>query len=370
MKVNYTKVLFYCLSIILLTGLTLQGSTVEKTSMNEAVIPSLVKSVRVPDTLSFLDVKVSLGNQQVRERLEKELLLSLWDRAQVILWMKRASKYFPHIELMLKQEGLPDDLKYVAVVESALRPHAGSSKGAVGFWQFLRSTGRRYGLQVDAAMDERRNLFKSTRAACRYFKSLYAMFKSWPLAIAAYNMGEEGLGTEIKLQQNQDYFSLYLPLETQRYLFKIIACSLIMKQPEKYGFILSDADLYPLFTFDRVNIDSPDDIPLTVIAGAAKVPFKVIKDMNPDIRGYYLEKGKKTVFIPKGASTGFKQRFSKLVNHWRETRGKLLYVVKYGDNPSAIAEKFNITLTTLLKWNNLTVNSFIHPGDRLIVCSD
>lgn len=335
-----------------------------------AVYPSLIHSVRPPDGLTFLESRVPLDSQDVRERLEKEMLLALWDRPQVILWIKRASKYFSHIEAILKEEGLPDDLKYIAVVESGLRPHAGSSAGAIGFWQFLPSTGRKHGLQIDSTMDERRNLFKSTRAACRYLKALFDEFKSWPLALAAYNMGENGLASEIEMQETDDFYALYLPLETQRYLFKIIAAKRILENPEMFGFSLEPGDLYPSFAYDTVTLSSPDQVPLSVIAKAAGVSFKTVKDMNPDIRGYYLGKGKHLLMIPRGSAKTFKIHFRPMLETWRSENNRRVHVVKPGENLSLIAKAYDVSLTSLLLWNNLSMNSFIHPGETLVVYPD
>jgi len=363
LKLTGSIVVFVWVLIVPLQELT---ADTEKNTAHPDV-SFLMETLRFPDTLFFLGSRVPLKNQQVKERLEKEILLSVWDRPQVILWLKRASKYFPHVENILKIEGVPDDLKYVAVVESALRPHAGSSKGAMGFWQFLRSTGIKQGLRIDAGMDERRNLFKSTKAACSYLKVLHSQFKSWPLALAAYNMGEYGLAEEIKIQGTTDYYSLYLSLETQRYVFKIIAAKLIMENPEKYGFKLAAQDLYPVLQFETVTIELHDQVPLTVVARSAGVSFKDIKEMNPGIRGYYLSKGKHSIMVPKGKAGGFNKKFSTSLGKWRAENGITLHVVKEGEYLSGIAEKYKISLPSLLRWNNLSIRSYIHPGDRLIV---
>ena len=160
---------------------------------NAPALPALVESIRFQGKITLCGQTIPHGDPEVRERLEKEMLLALWNRPQVILWLKRAGRYFLHIEKILKEENLPDDLKYVAVVESALRAVSRSGKGAVGCWQFLRGTGKKYGLRIDRMVDERRNLFKSTRAACLYLKALKKEFGSYLLAMAAYNMGEFGL---------------------------------------------------------------------------------------------------------------------------------------------------------------------------------
>jgi soluble lytic murein transglycosylase-like protein len=168
-------------------------------------LTSLMSSIKDMGTLSFCGERVPLENREVRERFEKELLLSIWNRPQVILWLKRSRRYLPCIENMLRESGMPDDLKYLAIAESALRPHAGSRKGAVGFWQFLEDTGQKYGLIINENIDERRNLFASTRAAIKYFKALYQSMGAWTLAVAAYNMGEEGLQAEMMVQHIRDY---------------------------------------------------------------------------------------------------------------------------------------------------------------------
>jgi len=198
--------------------------------------PGLMSRVRISGPLDFCGETVALESQDVRERLEKELLLALWDRPQVALWIKRSSRYLPIIEEMLQAHDMPEDLKYVAIVESALRPHAGSHKGAIGFWQFMKATGLKYGLVIDSAKDQRRNIFYSTQAAIAYFKALYDLLGSWTLSAAAYNMGEQGLQSEMMAQKTDNYFHLYLPLETQRYVLRIIAAKIILSEPGRYGF--------------------------------------------------------------------------------------------------------------------------------------
>ena len=174
--------------------------------------------------------KVPLDRSEVTERFEKEMLLALGDRPQVFLWLKRTSRYFPTIERELAEKGLPDDLKYLAIAESALRVHSGSPKGALGVWQLIPQTARNYGLSVNDQIDERRNFHLSTPAALAYLKDLYNQFGSWSLSLAAYNMGEEGLKAELLEQGIVDYYRLYLPLETQRFLFRILVIKLIVGQ--------------------------------------------------------------------------------------------------------------------------------------------
>ena len=336
-------------------------------SYESADFPSLVASLKINTTLEFCGEEVPIENQEIRERLEKELLLSLWDRPQVILWLKRSRRYLPHIEKLLEKNDMPDDLKYVAIAESALRPHAGSSKGAIGFWQFMHGTGRKYGLLIDEYIDERRNLFTSTAAAIQYFKQLYQMLASWTLAVAAYNMGEEGLMAEMLEQDTNDFYQLYLPLETQRYLFRVLSVKLIFSEPEKYGFKLTPIDYYPPLEFDSVQVECLHEIPIRVIAKAAETHFKVIKDLNPEVRGHYLRKGKHHILIPKGASAGFKARYKNLEEKYLLSKKEKVYVVKKGDNLSLIADRFGVPLSALIIWNRIDIKRPIHPGHRLFI---
>ena len=329
--------------------------------------PPLTASIKIAQPLDFCGEPVDLDSQEVRERLEKELLLTVWDRPQVILWIKRSTRYLPIIEEMLKENKMPDDLKYMAIIESALRPHAGSRKGAIGFWQFLESTGEKYGLKINAEIDERRNIFASTQAAINYLKELYELLGTWTLAAAAYNMGELGLESEIVSQKTNDYYQLYLPLETQRYVFRIISAKLIFMDPEQFGYRVEETDLYPPLQYDRTHIECFQDTPIHVIARAANTQFKVIKDLNPEIRGHFLGAGMHSLLIPRGAGNGFHVRFKQLVKEWLAENQERVYVVKEGDNLTTIAERFAVPLPALLIWNRLDGNKPIYPGDRLVI---
>ena len=315
--------------------------------------PSLISSLHIPAPVEFCGERVPIESQQVRERFEKEFLLSLWDRPQVILWLKRSRRYMPTIEQMLKENGLPEDLKYVAVAESALRPHVRSRKGATGFWQFITSTGRKYGLVINRNVDERRNLLASTGAAIQYFKDLHKIFESWTLAVAAFNMGEAGLMTEM--------------METQRFIFRILSVKMIFADPGSFGFKLKDEDYYPPLTFDKVEVTCEREMPIRIIAKAARTHFKVIKDLNPEIRGHYLAKGNHQILVPKGASEGFEARYQSAAKDHFSNEKERLYVVKEGDNLSSIAERFDVPLTSLIIWNRLNPRRHIYPGQRLVI---
>jgi hypothetical protein len=342
----------------------------------DARFPALEEALQITRAPDFCGEPVPIERRSVRESLEKELLITLWNRFQVILWLKRAHRYFPIIESMLQKAGLPDDLKYVAVIESSLLPHVGSPKGAVGFWQFIKSTGRKYGLTINEDRDERRNIYDSTRAAVRYFRKLYADFGSWTLAAAAYNMGELGLQSNIEYQKINDYYRLYLPLETQRFLFKIVSAKMILSNPEKYGFLLSPDSLWPPIATDLVDCRSPERFPLQLVAEAARTDYKTMKELNPEIRGRYLTKGFHRLRVPQGAGAGFAPRLADHIKTFvneqagiaqKKSGKRRIHVVKRGETLSEIAERYGVSISMLMRWNRLKKKNYIFPGQHLAV---
>jgi membrane-bound lytic murein transglycosylase D len=262
---------------------------------------------------------------------------------------------------------VPQDLKYVAIAESSLRPHAGSAKGAMGYWQFIEPTGRKYGLQVDSEKDERRNLSASTEAAIVYLKELRQIFGSWTLAVAAYNMGENGLRSNIGQQNVRDYYRLYLPLETQRYVFRILTAKLILEHPEAYGFRLEPEDIYPPAPFERMALDTSRETPVLAIAQAANTDVKMIKDLNPEIRGFRLSPGRHHLLIPKSAGDGFHDRLSQLMEQADAQEREISYLVKEGDTLTAIAVQHGVNVSDMRLWNRLDPKKPIQPGMRLIL---
>lgn len=201
--------------------------------------PSLT-TTKLPKEVSLCGELFPLEDRNVWENLDREFLLALSNEAQVLLWMKRARRYFPWIEKKLKEMGLPDDLKYVTITESSLRPEAVSSSGAAGIWQFIPSTGERYGMRKNRNIDERFDFFKATEGALAYLKSLYGEFKSWTISMAAYNAGENRVRKEIDLQKTRSYFYLDLPMETERYVYKIAVAKIILSDPKRYGYSLEE----------------------------------------------------------------------------------------------------------------------------------
>ena len=366
---HFQRLIFRGIAVILLGAISLvQTSIAQVTEFpSDEAIPSLIQSIQFKGEIRFCGEPVPYHRPDVRQALEKELLLAMWKRPQVILWLKRSKQFFPHIEAVLEKENLPLDLKYVPVIESAMLPHARSSAGAMGYWQFMKATGRRYGLKVNSDLDERRNLFKSTRAASRFFKDLRKRTGSWAAALAGYNMGEHGLASEMEVQKTRDYYSLYLPLETRRYVFKAVAAKLIMEDPERFGFKMDHGDYYPLFSYSTLNFNSGSAVPLQLISQAAKISFKTLKDWNPEIRGYYLPRGKIAVLVPPGSEKGFQARFDKLYKGWKKKNAPRFHRVKSGETLSGIAAKYGLSLGRLLRLNRFSVTKVIHPGERVVI---
>jgi peptidoglycan lytic transglycosylase D len=338
--------------------------TVEATP---APILPLVPSIGIEKKLDFCGETVPLASQAIKERLERELLISLGQRHQAVLWLKRSTRYLPIIEQKIKDRNMPDDLKYVPFIESAMLHNSGSPKGAMGYWQFMAATGREYGLVIDSYLDERRNIYKSTDAALSYLQDLYDMFGSWTLAAAAYNVGERRVQKEIEHQKVDNYYNLDLYEETQRYVFRILSAKLILSDPEKYGFQFSAGDYYPPHESDMVKVSCKYVFPVHLISDAAGVYFKQVKDLNPEIRGRNLKRGTYSIMIPAGSSQKFYARFPKLINEWVEENRQRTYTVKRGDNLTSIAKRFNVSLTDIRRWNNINIKKLIHPGDKIVV---
>lgn len=364
--------LYHLPRVILFVTIIIAGAiNVEaQTEWHQSVGQSLINALKISEPLTFCNEPVPLSDQDVKERLERELLVSLDNSDDVILWLKRANRYFPHIEKVLKNNSLPDDLKYIVIAESSLKPLATSNKGAVGFWQFIESTGNKYGMKINNDIDERRNFFISTEAAINYLKYLHAIFNSWTLAAAAYNMGEEGLKTEMLMQKVNNYYQLYLNQETQRYVFRILAAKIILSNPEKYGYYLTDEDLYKPVQFDRVEITANQPVPLFIIAQAATTYFKVIKDLNPHIKNYYLSTGKHNLLLPKGTISGFSERYENILKQWNNEKEKSVYTVKNGDNLSTIAKRFNVSVKAIMIWNGISKAKNVSVGDQLFIFSN
>lgn len=266
------------LSVVLVSGLLIFATT--NKSMEKEVKEGF--GANFPTKVDFSGEETPLKISDVRERLDRELLVNTNLHASTILAIKRANRAFPVIEPILKKYGVPDDFKYLAVIESGL-VNVVSPAGAKGVWQFMPDTAKERGMEVNDNIDQRYDLEKSTQAACSYFLSAKEKFGSWTLAAASYNGGMTGVSKQIAIQKVSSYYDLLLTEETSRYVFRIIALKEIMKNPVKYGFTIAAEDLYRTLSTRKVEIDSS----ITDLADFAKsqgINYKILKIHNPWLR--------------------------------------------------------------------------------------
>ena len=272
-------------------GLFLQCTTVNSslsTETNTQIIP-----VR-PQSISFAGEVVPLYKHYVLERLDRELLVNNFWHSNSILVLKRAPKYFPIIEPILQENGIPDDFKYLAVIESGLT-NVTSPAGAEGFWQFMPQTARDYGLKVNGDIDERLNLIKSTESAAAYLMDAYAEFGNWTLAAAAYNAGVQRIKTSLEKQQTNSYYDLFLNEETSRYMYRMLATKLIFESPERYGFVIPKAQTYPFPKTKLVKVGT-SPIDWVAFAKSQNMSYADLREMNPWIKGYQLSNWNNTEY--------------------------------------------------------------------------
>ncbi len=233
----------------------------------------------IPDTLYFCGERVPLNLYYVRESLDRELVSNMYYQSNTLFNIKRATRVFPTIERILKEEGVPEDMKYLCVIESGLQCVT-SPAGAQGYWQFMKTTGQKYGLEIGDDIDMRNHLEASTRAACRYLKDLKRRFGGWTEAAAAYNCGENGLDRRLGNQRQQSYYELLLNSETQRYVYRILALKLIMQHPQDYGFVVRRCDTYPEIPTTEVELNGKD-VDLVDFAIYNGTTYKVLRTLNP-----------------------------------------------------------------------------------------
>ncbi|GGD99158.1 lytic transglycosylase domain-containing protein [Planktosalinus lacus] len=241
-----------------------------------------VYALPMPENLDFAGEAVPLADPDVRERMDRELLVNTYWQSNGLLLIKRAHKYFPVIEPILAKHGVPDDFKYLAVIESGLQ-NVVSPAGARGIWQIMPATAREYGLEVNDNVDERYHLEKATEAACMYLLNSKERFGSWTLAAAAYNAGNSGINRRLDGQQVEDYYNLLLGEETGRYMFRILAIKEILSDPKKYGFNFRESDLYNLVPSYKVEVDTAV-ADLAAFANFHEINYKVLKIHNPWLR--------------------------------------------------------------------------------------
>lgn len=261
-----------------------EGTDHEYVSFDEIDHPT--HDIELPESLTFCGEEVPLDLFYVRERLEREILTNSYLHTSTLLLLKRSTRWLPVIEPIMEKNGLPDDFKYLCMAESALTNAVSPSK-AVGFWQFLESTGKEYGLEIDKEVDMRYNVELETVAACKFIKNSYREFGSWTLAAAAFNCGKGRISRTTEEQCVDSYYDMLLPEETQRYVFRILAIKCIIENPEKYGFQISDNGWYRPLEYKNVTVvqSIPD---LVQFAFSQGTNYKMLKYLNPWLRSKTL----------------------------------------------------------------------------------
>lgn len=285
---TYTLILAAFLTIAVFASSTNKEDTstsAQKLSGNDTIaphhdLPQVIKSVNLNKDFSFAGEAFPMDNFDVRERLDRELSRNTYWHSNTLLNIKKGNKYFTLMKRILKEHGVPEDFIYLSVAESDLR-NAVSPAGAKGFWQFMRPTGKQYGLEINKEVDERYHLEKATVAFCKYIKGNKKRFGNWLLAAAAYNMGGTRLSKEIKLQKGESYFDLNLNQETSRYVFRLVALKEIMTNPQDFGFYIEEADLYqPIDSFYEVEVKEPVTNWGT-FAQKYNISYRMLKVYNP-----------------------------------------------------------------------------------------
>ncbi|MCB0452676.1 MAG: lytic transglycosylase domain-containing protein [Aequorivita sp.] len=246
-----------------------------------------VYALPLPEKMDFAGEAVPLKNPDIRERMDRELLVNTYWQSNGLLLFKRANKYFPQIEPLLKKYGLPDDFKYLAVAESGLE-YQSSPAGASGIWHFMKGTGLEYGLEINDYVDERYNLEKATMVAAEYLKKSKEKFGSWTMAAASYNAGVGGMNKQINRQKETSYYDLLLNDETSRYVFRILALKEIMTHPQQYGFNFREKDLYTNIPTFTVKVDTPVEDWAEWVKPYG-INYKILKLHNPWLRDTYLK---------------------------------------------------------------------------------
>ena len=276
--------------IFISTNLFFTQNTIAAIDENQDVLfpqDYRIISPKIPNNVTVFGEGVPLDNFEAYERVDREILVNTYWHSATILAIKRAARWFPIIEPILKQNNIPDDFKYLAVVESNLE-NVVSPAGATGYWQFIKSAAKQYGLEVTDEVDERYDVIKSTEAACKYLNTAYQMFGNWTMSASSYNAGMSGIDKWSGLQKTTNYWNLVLGSETSRYVSRIIAMKLIMENPSAYGYDLKEEDLYKPLKFKEVELNtSVEDF--AEYASTIGVNYKTLKLYNPWLRDTKLK---------------------------------------------------------------------------------
>jgi membrane-bound lytic murein transglycosylase D len=263
-----------------------------------------IKSFKLPEDVTFAGEKMPLDNFDTRESLEREILTSAYRHSSTILIIKRANRYLPLIEKILKKNNIPDDFKYLVAAESEYSNMV-SPAGATGFWQIMPETGKEEGLEINTVVDERYDVEKSTQFACNYFMKSYEKYGNWTLTAASYDGGRSAIDEQIEIQHQHNYYDLLLSDETARYIFRAVAYKLIITDPENYGFNISKTDLYPELKYTEVKVDSAVT-DFSTFAEKFGTNYKMLKFLNPWLRKPFLTSKPNKEYLIKIPSEGMR----------------------------------------------------------------
>ena len=268
------------------------------TLVNAQAYPANYSTHEVPSSVTFCGKSIDLTRYDRYERMDRELLAFTYMHSTSIQMIKKANRYFPIVEPILKANGVPDDFKYLMVIESNLNPNAQSGAGAAGLWQFMQTTGREYGLEVNKNIDERYHVEKATEAACKYLKDAYDKYQDWIAVAASYNAGQARISSQFEKQQVNDMLDLFLVEETARYVYRIIAAKIMFSNPSAFGFRLRTKDLYMPIPYKEVTVNTG----ISNLAEWAKkqgITYALLKNMNPWLRDNFLQNVSKRTYTLK-----------------------------------------------------------------------
>lgn len=286
------KRFFVFIIIILITGLiagliyNCSNQKINNQIVEQSPTTINVSSVKIPDSITFAGEEVPVDLFYVKESFDRELTVNTYWHSSTLLLLKKAPRYFPMIEPILKENGIPDDFKYICVIESGLS-QAVSPDNAVGFWQFLKGTGKDYGLEINKEVDERYHIEKSTEAACKYFNDAYEDYQNWTMVAASYNAGKRGINRQVERQKVENYYDLLLNEETERYIFRVLAMKAIFENPGDYMFNLKEENLYPPIPTNIVKVDTAVKS-WADFAFQFGINYRILKEFNPWLRQSYL----------------------------------------------------------------------------------
>lgn len=285
------------------------------TLVNAQAYPANYSTHEVPSSVTFCGKSIDLTRYDRYERMDRELLAFTYMHSTSIQMIKKANRYFPIVEPILKANGIPDDFKYLMVIESNLNPNAQSGAGAAGLWQFMQTTGREYGLEVNKNIDERYHVEKATEAACKYLKDAYDKYQDWIAVAASYNAGQARISSQFEKQQVNDMLDLFLVEETARYVYRIIAAKIMFSNPSAFGFRLRTKDLYMPIPYKEVTVNTG----ISNLAEWAKkqgITYALLKNMNPWLRDNFLQNvSKRTYTLKIPTAEGMKHDPKKVKAH-------------------------------------------------------